>query len=306
MAQRDRKWIVGFAFTVALFLLIAAATSDGGTSPFGVVMALLTLGTIGVLYSFFPRRHLFAIGVANFLAIYSAAYTFFFDSNFPDVPRWEGLIGFVSPVVAFVAGVWWKRSEIERVIAAEEPIEFHHFGNVSHWLLPMAAIAVCSFFVEELALTKEWQTVIFVLMMLTISGLAAVLSVDLCSFLLQTSLLFEWFFWRMKALLVPAVGFFVFYTLIVIVFACLYRIIDLSGANNFFINGEARPIDFAESLYFSIITLSTVGYGDIVPASPLVRLLVSIQIISGVLLMLFGFAEFIAYGRERAKRQHRE
>jgi uncharacterized membrane protein len=36
----------------------------------------------------------------------------------------------------------------------------------------------------------------------------------------------------------------------------------------------------------------------------LLQVLVTIQIVSGVLLMLFGFAEFISYGRERAQRRH--
>jgi voltage-gated potassium channel len=306
MAQRDRKWMVGLAFTVVLFLLIAAATSEGGTDPFGIVMAVLVLSTIGTLYSFFPNRHLFAIGVANFLALYSALYSFFVESNFPDLPHWAILAGYTVPVISFVVGAWLRREEINRIIAAEEPSEFHQFGNVSRWLVPLVLIATVSFFVSEFGLGEGGQAIVFFAMMAAIGAIVVAVSEDLCTFLLQTSLLFEWFFGRMKALLVPAVGFFVFYSLIVLVFACLYRIVDLAEVRNFVIQGEARPIDFTESLYFSMITLSTVGYGDIVPASPLVRLLVSIEIVSGVLLMLFGFAEFISYGRERAKRQHRE
>lgn len=306
MAQRDRRWLLGFAFTAALFLLIAAATSEGGSDPIGLVMAVLVLATIGMLYSFFPRRHLFAIGVANFLVLYTAVYSFFVESNFQVLPRWMLLLGFVVPVVAFVAGVWLRREEINRIVAADEPSEFHQFGNVSRWMIPLIFIAASSFFVSEFGLGEEGQAVIFFAMMLAIGAIVLMVSEDLCTFLLQTSLLFEWFFGRMKALLVPAVGFFVFYTLIVLVFACLYRIVDLAEVRNFVILGEARPIEFTESLYFSIVTLSTVGYGDIIPATPLVRFLVAVEIISGVLLMLFGFAEFISYGRERAKRQHRE
>jgi voltage-gated potassium channel len=69
------------------------------------------------------------------------------------------------------------------------------------------------------------------------------------------------------------------------------------------VNGEPRDLSFTESLHFSIITLSTVGYGDIVPLSAPVRLIVGMEIICGVLLLLFGFSEIITYSREHARRR---
>ena len=60
-----------------------------------------------------------------------------------------------------------------------------------------------------------------------------------------------------------------------------------------------RDITFPESVYFSIITLSTVGYGDVVPYSDLVRIIVASEIVFGVLLILFGFSEILRYSRER-------
>jgi len=50
-----------------------------------------------------------------------------------------------------------------------------------------------------------------------------------------------------------------------------------------------RPIgafSFLDFLYFSFVTVTTLGYGDIVPNSTLVRLLVVMQIIIGLLLIL--------------------
>jgi len=304
MAEKERGWILSFAFTVALFLLIAAATSKGGTDPFGLVMALVVLATLAGLYSLFPKRHLFAIGVTNFLAIYASVYTFFVEANFPQAARWAVLLGFAIPVVSFFVGAWMNRETINRVIAAEEPSEPHHWGRLTGWLLPIAAIGAFSFFVDRFGFGVAGETTVFLLMMSAIAVIVLLVSEEVCSFLLQTSLLFEWFFQRMKVLLVPAVSFLIFYTLIVIVFACLYRILDLLAFHNFLIGGEPLVISFSNSLYFSMITLSTVGYGDIVPNSPLLQVLVTIQIVSGVLLMLFGFAEFISYGRERAQRRH--
>ena len=68
--------------------------------------------------------------------------------------------------------------------------------------------------------------------------------------------------------------------------------------------GETLDLSFTECLYFSIITLSTVGYGDLVPLSPLVRLVVGVEIICGVLLLLFGFSEIISYSRDKTRRQN--
>jgi voltage-gated potassium channel len=41
-----------------------------------------------------------------------------------------------------------------------------------------------------------------------------------------------------------------------------------------------------------------VGYGDIVPAANPVRILVAIEIVCGIVLLLFGLNEIISYSRE--------
>ena len=79
------------------------------------------------------------------------------------------------------------------------------------------------------------------------------------------------------------------------------RLPPLNGLRAF--EAAARHLSFSECLHFSIITLSTVGYGDLVPLSPLVRLIVGLQIICGVLLLLFGFSEIISYSREHTRRR---
>jgi voltage-gated potassium channel len=128
---------------------------------------------------------------------------------------------------------------------------------------------------------------------------------DVSTFLIDTSLLFDQFFTRMARLIVPAVAFLTFYSMLVIVFASIYRVIDVySTVPQFLINGRPRVITFSESLYFSITTLSTVGYGDVAPEGNLIRVIVAIQIVCGVLLLLFGFSEIISYARERRREPH--
>ena len=62
-----------------------------------------------------------------------------------------------------------------------------------------------------------------------------------------------------------------------------------------------RALSFSEAMHFSIVTISTVGYGDIVPASNIARVLASIEVICGVLLLLFGVSELLEYTREHRK-----
>jgi len=62
-------------------------------------------------------------------------------------------------------------------------------------------------------------------------------------------------------------------------------------------SSTARDITFAECLYFSIVTLSTVGFGDIVPVTDLIRMVVASEIVCGALLLLFGLSEILEYAR---------
>ena len=63
----------------------------------------------------------------------------------------------------------------------------------------------------------------------------------------------------------------------------------------------ARVISFSEAIYFSIVTISTVGYGDIVPASNVTRMLASMEVVCGVMLLLFGVSELLEYTREHRR-----
>ena len=52
-----------------------------------------------------------------------------------------------------------------------------------------------------------------------------------------------------------------------------------------------------ESIYFSIGTISTVGYGDITPYSSLARVQASLEVCCGIVL-LFSVSELLEYARE--------
>ena len=62
---------------------------------------------------------------------------------------------------------------------------------------------------------------------------------------------------------------FLFRTMLVVIlmqlaFACIYHF--AGDATTYLSKGGARVTDFVDALYFSGVTLMTVGYGDIVPA----------------------------------------
>jgi len=62
--------------------------------------------------------------------------------------------------------------------------------------------------------------------------------------------------------------------LLIIVFASVYVVMSHNDPSNFSIH-----LDRTQSLYFTITTLATVGYGDIVPTTDGARMLVSVQML---------------------------
>ena len=290
------------AFSVGLISLISLAVGAH------LVYSLITLATVAAgaltFYAVFPGSRFFAIAFGNALAVYACIFIFLAEANFRTVDSGWLQVGFALPILAFLGGAWFRRDEIQTLLESPRLRDERHFGRLFLWLIPMAAIGASTFPLSELAQSTGTITLVFFAAMGLTSLIVLVVSGAVCTFLLDTGLVFEDFFKRMAALVIPAFAFFTFYSLIVIVFAAIYRLVDRYTAGpHFLINGDARDLSFTDSLHFSIITLSTVGYGDLVPLSPLVRLIVGLQIICGVLLLLFGFSEIISYSREHGRRR---
>ncbi len=290
------------AFSVGLISLISLAVGAH------LVYSLITLATVAAgaltFYAVFPGSRFFAIAFGNALAVYACIFIFLSEANFRTVdPGWLQ-VGFALPILAFLSGAWFRHAEIRRLIETPRLRDERHFGRVFLWLIPMVLIGASTFPLTDLARGELAVTLVFFATMGLTALIVLWVSGAVCTFLLEAGLVFEDFFQRIAGLVIPSFAFFTFYSLVVIVFAAVYRIVDrFSVGPHFLVNGAARHLSFSECLHFSIITLSTVGYGDLVPLSPLVRLIVGLQIICGVLLLLFGFSEIISYSREHTRRR---
>jgi voltage-gated potassium channel len=302
MARESAGALGGVAFTVLLVGLVAAAVADVASVFFLVLVGSVGAAAAAILW-LFPGSRLFSVAFANLIAVYACLFVFFVDANFEPVRPVVRLIGFVLPILGFLAGSWLRREDIRGLLRARRVQSERSLVRALAWLVPVFGIGALTFALPVLGPGQLLYDGAFLASMAAIALIVLAVSPDVARFFVDTGLLFEEFFGRVEHLLIPAFAFLTFYSLQVIVFASLYRIIDFySPDGHFIIHGQVRTITFAESLYFSLVTVSTVGYGDILPSSDLVRVLAALQIVGGVLLLLFGFSEIIAYHRERRDR----
>ena len=97
----------------------------------------------------------------------------------------------------------------------------------------------------------------------------------------------------------PVFSFLLVYIFLTMIFGALYSILDeVTGRPHFALNGTEQPLGLADAIYFSIVTISTIGYGDIVATTSAARTLAALEIIAGVVLFLFAFAEIASYDPE--------
>lgn len=96
------------------------------------------------------------------------------------------------------------------------------------------------------------------------------------------------------------------YLLVAMVFACLYMIIGVNNPNAF--SGlvvEDSTENAAHLIYFSLTTLTTAGYGDIVPVAPFARALSNMESAFGALYPATLIARLVSLEIEgRSKPDH--
>jgi hypothetical protein len=89
------------------------------------------------------------------------------------------------------------------------------------------------------------------------------------------------------------------YLLLGLLWAALYLALDAFFPGSIQIG--SHPVDRqTELLYFSLVTLSTIGYGDIVPISGEARILAALEGVTGVLYIAITVALLVSRFRSEA------
>lgn len=90
------------------------------------------------------------------------------------------------------------------------------------------------------------------------------------------------------------------YLMLALLWAMAYAVTDRLAPGSFTIPPEARPLRGFNALYFSTMTLATVGYGDITPVSGPARMLATLQAITGTFYLAIVISRLASmYASER-------
>jgi voltage-gated potassium channel len=297
-------WLAAFALSAVVILLIAASVGET-VSYFYVLVIGMVIASVTVFTFLFPTSYFFSVALANFLGVYTCVFSFIRLTAFATLDAWVVHVGFAMPVVAFLAGAVWHRHAIRAMVHAAEASDRPPFLRIFTWLVPLVFLSALAFFVPIYGLSREAEAVLFLCKMAVASCVVLLSSRYVAIFLLDAGLLFEGFFAHVGRLLLPAFAFLTFYSLIVIVFACVYRILDRFSSHGLFqILGQVKRISFPQSIYYSLATISALGSSDIVPTHDVVRIVTVIEVVCGVLLLMFGVSELMSYARRREQANH--
>jgi hypothetical protein len=305
-SPRGRAWLRSIAFTLALTALVAWGVGDEGRLLPVTVMGVAGIG-LGFLYMLFPRGLHFAFGTATGLALYASLFVVLGRAQFPDAPEWARAPAFLLPVLAFLAMVWWRRHELATIAEQGQRESLEQLPHAARWLVFASAVGLVCFVLPVNRTTPGTQGAALLAAMAAIAAIAAVSVRDVVRLLLDVALIIDELTARARHLAVPVVAFLLMYALLVIGFASAYRIADGLSIVALF-HGAAGPLrlSYSDALHFSVSTLSTVGYGDIQPQDDGIRVLASLQVVAGQLLLLFGFAEIMRSRRLRLDPAARE
>lgn len=293
----DRAWWGAVGFSALIIFMIAVGSTDEIGIQTGIIL-LAVFSAAGIFLWMFPGSRFFVLAFVNSQAIYTIVYFFLVEANFENIREWVSVIGYLMPIYMFLVGVWWRKDAIREASQSESFRRAGFQGRLFIWLLPVCLIAALTFFVPGIKLTAGGSDIVFLALVAGVSLFVMVISRQICLFLIDTGVMFDHLFVQMSRLGRPAFVFFTLYSFSVIVFAMIFRIMDrVTEASIFLTDGQPAAISFTESLYFSLITMSTVGYGDITPASEALRVVVALEVMVGIMLFLFGFAEIMRYAR---------
>lgn len=289
---------IASGLVVSTFLLaLVGYASNQAIGMFGIVMATVFVLMAGFYFLFGSKSGFFDVVFANAITLYVCFFTFFVETLFRDVSRSMLPVGFILPPLFFMLGVVWRHRKIRRILDAGEVESDVEFARSFLWLLPILAIGFFVFTLHQRVTFEQRELNILFLGEMGVIGLVAFMaSKDFTLMLMDTGIIFRDFFASNAHLMKPIFAFFTLYSLNIVFFAAVYRVVDhLSTIRPFTVDGVAKPLTFVESLYFSLVTVSTLGYGDILPVTNAIRLVVGVHSIVGTILFFFGVYAILAH-----------
>jgi voltage-gated potassium channel len=226
-------------------------------------------------------------------------FSLFMEEIFRGVDSALLIAGFCLPIFFFLVGCWLRRDQVRAVVAHPAIRSERRVMSAVIWLVPVFLVGAAVILLSRSVRTLAHLDILFLGAMTIIGLIVLTVSRDVAIFLVDAGLLFEEFFARVSRLVIPAFAFVTFYSLIVILFAAAYRLISVyTQEPHFSVGGAPHALRFSEAIYFSIGTVSTVGYGDITPYSSVACVLASLEVFCGIMLLLFGVSELLEYARE--------
>lgn len=83
------------------------------------------------------------------------------------------------------------------------------------------------------------------------------------------------------------------YALIAFILAVVYRFMSIVGSEPF-LSGDPDTGDFGDFVYFSFVTVTTLGYGDVLPVSSLAKRMAVVEAFIGQVFMVTLVARLVA------------
>ena len=84
------------------------------------------------------------------------------------------------------------------------------------------------------------------------------------------------------------------YLLLGLLWTLAYWLVDETIPNAFAFSGADKSVAGSNGFYFSFITMSTVGYGDVIPVAKVARMLAALEAMTGLLYVAVLIARLVA------------
>ncbi len=94
------------------------------------------------------------------------------------------------------------------------------------------------------------------------------------------------------------------YLLLAVAWANLYALAELFHPGSFLIASQGTAPDSRLFIYYSFVTLTSLGYGDVSPAAPLTRSLAILEAVTGQLYLVMAVASLVGVRVSQGQRGH--